>query len=129
MSPIAERVRLSFVFVSLSVLLSGCASFAGLGPGDEETAAAGAEVVDKTLETATPEGQILAALQNTAAGESILTATGVSATAGDAYAAASGHLCRWVSLNYPGEAVSRQLACLYGGAWRWAAPVIVRSGN
>lgn len=127
MSPIAERVRLLSLMVFSAILLNGCASIGGLGAGDEERAADGAEVVDKTLDPMSPEGQVLAALQTTAAGEPILTTSGVHATAGETYAAASGRACRWVSVNYPERNPGRQLACLYGDAWRWAAPVLVPS--
>jgi hypothetical protein len=125
MSPIAERVRLPCLIVFSAILLGGCASVGG--PGEGETAAQGAEVVDKTRDMMTPEGQILAALQNTAPGESISTTSGVYATAGETYAAASGRACRWVSVSHPERDLNRQLACLYGDGWRWAPTVLAPS--
>lgn len=114
------RTRLPVYLLLISTLggVSGCASMADLGSSD--AASAGAPVV--TI-PATPEEQVLGLLDRVASGESVALMDGARAQADQAYAAASGRRCRWVTLTYPADKAARRLACAVAGSWRWVTAV------
>lgn len=98
------------------LLLTGCVSnpFVGDQPDDLVAAAVVAPVSDP----------LLAALDSLAPNHSLRLEDGRTASAGAGYHAASGRLCRIVTLREPPATLQRRLACIDDGQWHWQPYVL-----
>jgi hypothetical protein len=99
-------------------VLSGCSL--SLARDDAEPA----ETEAKVEAPLSPEDQFLNALDSVPSGSSVPIADGRIATAEAAYNAASGRLCRMVSLESVAGGLDRRLACSDGSAWAWQPYVL-----
>jgi hypothetical protein len=100
--------------------LAGCASLSGSYTDEGGPEAA---VEAPPITPATPEAQLLVALEGAVPGAEILLPEGVRAVAGPGYAAASGRHCREARLSYPDGRATQRLACKIEGRWQWVPAV------
>lgn len=124
MALVACRFRLFPLVLLVAWGVSGCAS---LPAGLVRDAQPGP--VAAPAPQAGPDAPVLAALDDVVAGEPLTLPDGVRITAGEAYAAASGRLCRRVDLGHADGRSQRRLACSVGGNWTWVPAATPDYGN